>query len=120
CSLRSERRSWRGSIPPTASPGHRCPKRYGASEMRGLVALLVLVGLLGGGIVLLMRDDGGQPDARVLVAEALAGDADARYARAIAPRIFNFPHDHRPHPEFPNAWWYYTRHRETAGGRHFA
>jgi len=87
--------------------------------MRGLVALLVLVGLLGGGIVLLMRDDGGQPAARVSVAEALAGDADARYARAIAPRIFNFPDDHGPHPEFRTEWWYYTGNVETAEGRHF-
>jgi predicted secreted hydrolase len=87
--------------------------------MRGLAALLVLVGLLGGGIALLVRDDGGQPNARLSVAEALGGDADARYARAIAPRIFNFPADHGPHPEFRTEWWYYTGNVETVEGRHF-
>jgi predicted secreted hydrolase len=55
----------------------------------------------------------------VSVTEALAArDAD-RYARADRPRVFGFPDDHGPHPEFRTEWWYYTGNLLTPDGRHF-
>jgi predicted secreted hydrolase len=41
------------------------------------------------------------------------------FARAIAPRVFQFPADHGPHPEFRTEWWYYTGNLATAAGRRF-
>jgi len=47
-----------------------------------------------------------------------AGDL-ARFAHATEPRVFVFPADHGPHPEFRSEWWYYTGNLIAAGGRHF-
>ena len=41
------------------------------------------------------------------------------YARAIAPRDWQFPRDHGAHPEFQTEWWYYTGNLATADGRRF-
>jgi predicted secreted hydrolase len=41
------------------------------------------------------------------------------YARALAPRLFSFPADHGPHPDFRSEWWYFTGNLATAGSRHF-
>jgi predicted secreted hydrolase len=55
--------------------------------------------------------------ATVAVREALAEDR-AGFARAVAPRPFNFPADHGPHPDFRTEWWYYTGNLQTADRRH--
>lgn len=53
------------------------------------------------------------------LAALLGGDADPGFPRARAPRIFRFPQDHGPHPEFRNEWWYVTGNLRTPAGRHF-
>lgn len=55
--------------------------------------------------------------ATVAVREALAEDR-AGFARAVAPRRFDFPADHGPHPDFRTEWWYYTGNLQTADRRH--
>jgi predicted secreted hydrolase len=57
--------------------------------------------------------------ARLSVAESLRGAPTAGFARAVAPRVFHFPADHGPHPDFRTEWWYYTGNLATAAGRRF-
>ncbi len=57
-------------------------------------------------------------EARLAVAEALAGDT-VGYARAEGPRAFAFPADHGPHPDFKTEWWYFTGNLEGPGGARF-
>jgi predicted secreted hydrolase len=45
------------------------------------------------------------------------GGADTLHARAWAPRTFEFPADHGPHPEFRTEWWYFTGNLTSSGGR---
>ncbi|HAJ35144.1 MAG TPA: carotenoid 1,2-hydratase [Chloroflexi bacterium] len=42
------------------------------------------------------------------VVEAMRAPDDANFARAYAPRTFDFPRDHGAHPEYRTEWWYYT------------
>ena len=52
--------------------------------------------------------------------EALTSTTDtAGFARALEPRVFRFPEDAGPHPEFQTEWWYYTGHLHNAAGRRF-
>ena len=54
------------------------------------------------------------------VADVLgANDAGAAFARANAPREFQFPTDHGAHPDFRSEWWYLTLALEDADGREF-
>ena len=45
--------------------------------------------------------------------------SDLGFARAAPPRVFHFPADHGPHPEFRTEWWYYTGNLATPDGRGF-
>src|SRR5262245_49765877 len=38
---------------------------------------------------------------------------------ADAPRAFEFPRDHGPHPTFRHEWWYVTGHLDARTGEHF-
>jgi predicted secreted hydrolase len=64
---------------------------------------------------------GAERDARprLSLAETLAGADTAGYARALAPRDFEFPLDHGPHPEFRTEWWYVTGNLGADDGRDF-
>ena len=54
------------------------------------------------------------------VADVLgANDAGAAFARANAPREFQFPTDHGAHLDFRSEWWYLTLALEDADGREF-
>jgi predicted secreted hydrolase len=53
------------------------------------------------------------------LSELLGSEADAAFARALAPRAFTFPADHGPHPEFRNEWWYVTGNLDDETGRRF-
>jgi predicted secreted hydrolase len=64
-------------------------------------------------------DDGRAPQARLSLAETLAGGDTLGYARAIEPRAFDFPTDHGPHPDFRSEWWYVTGNLTAADGRDF-
>jgi len=53
------------------------------------------------------------------LADLLGSDAEAGFARALAPRTFVFPEDHGPHPDFRNEWWYITGNLDDEDGRRF-
>ncbi len=53
------------------------------------------------------------------LAELLAGDAEAGYARATGSRDFSFPADHGPHAGYRNEWWYLTGNLDGEDGRRF-
>ena len=59
------------------------------------------------------------PATGIDVADALGGVPDAGFARAVEPRIFRFPEDHRAHPAYRNEWWYLTGQLEDEGGARF-
>jgi predicted secreted hydrolase len=50
---------------------------------------------------------------------ALIGEAAPGFAQALTPRVFVFPRDHGPHPEFRQEWWYLTGNLEAAAGERF-
>ena len=82
-----------------------------------LVALAVV-----GGVALLADGDRARPApvrGSIAVADALGAEDLSGFARAAAPRVFSFPADHGPHPDFRTEWWYYTGNLETDTGRHF-
>ena len=51
--------------------------------------------------------------------EVLGGDDTQGYLRADAPRAFEFPADHGPHPGFRNEWWYFTGNLAGPDGQRF-
>lgn len=53
------------------------------------------------------------------VVEAMRAPDDAAFARAYAPRTFEFPRDHGAHPEYRTEWWYYTGNLTAADGTPF-
>ena len=55
---------------------------------------------------------------RSAVQQALSGPAQG-FARALAPRAFEFPDDHGPHPAYRSEWWYFTGNVADAAGRRF-
>lgn len=59
------------------------------------------------------------PPSQLQVRSILGGQADEGFARALAPRPFQFPEDHAAHPEFRSEWWYVTGHLMTTEGRRF-
>ncbi len=73
--------------------------------------VILVLGCAGG-------DDPGRT-ARLTLAETLAGDDTAGYARALAPRLFDFPADHGPHAGYRSEWWYVTGNLSDATGRDF-
>ncbi|MSR19903.1 MAG: carotenoid 1,2-hydratase [Gemmatimonadetes bacterium] len=58
-------------------------------------------------------------ETRLSLAETLAGADTAGYERALAPRDFDFPADHGPHPGFRTEWWYVTGNLTSTSGRDF-
>ncbi len=78
------------------------------------LALLAAALAVGGG-ALLLRREGGQPQARLIAAGELPGG----FRRADGPRTFDFPADHGPHPAYQTEWWYYTGNLTTTDGREF-
>ncbi|MGI9238755.1 MAG: lipocalin-like domain-containing protein [Woeseiaceae bacterium] len=77
--------------------------------------LIALLAALVAGHV--FADEATEPPSQL--ADLLGGDADASFARALAPREFNFPKDHGPHPEFRNEWWYVTGNLDDEDSRRF-
>ena len=59
------------------------------------------------------------PHTSLSVAGALRTATDAGYAKALQPRLFQFPADHGPHPKFRTEWWYFTGNLETEEERRF-
>jgi hypothetical protein len=50
----------------------------------------------------------GLPTGALRLGSVLGETALEGFARAEAPRSFDFPRDHGPHPEFRSEWWYLT------------
>jgi predicted secreted hydrolase len=78
-----------------------------------LVGVLAIVAALGAGLGLVIRLDRGRPAASTVgatlaIVEALAPSNPDGFERALAPRRFEFPADHGPHPGFRTEWWYWT------------
>jgi predicted secreted hydrolase len=78
------------------------------SLLTGLVALLFAT--------FAVADEGGPPSQ---LADLLAAEADAGFAKALEPRAFVFPADHGPHSAFRNEWWYVTGNLDDEDGRRF-
>ncbi len=53
------------------------------------------------------------------LSQLLSGDDLSGYATVTEPRIFSFPADHGPHPEFRNEWWYLTGNLDAQNGERF-
>ena len=85
---------------------------------RLLVVLCAGAMLLALGLVLTRPGERRPPAASIAVTDALRGTTEG-YARAIEPRLFAFPDDHGPHPDYRTEWWYYTGNLATAEGRRF-
>ena len=48
-----------------------------------------------------------------------SGPEGVKFARADAPRAFDFPADHGAHPDFRSEWWYLTLALDDGDGREF-
>lgn len=79
----------------------------------GLFVLAVIVF----GISLIDTGGGGGVAASAIISGVTADTAG--YARADAPRAWQFPADYGPHPDFQTEWWYYTGSLAAADGRRF-
>ena len=81
-------------------------------------ALLLLTLLLA---LLLSACDGDTPQSTTTlrVDQAMGGQPDPGFARALEPRAFKFPQDHGAHPEFATEWWYLTGNLMSETGQHF-
>lgn len=76
-------------------------------------ATVVAVALvLGAGAV---RGAGPTPDLGVLA----GGMRNEGFAQVLAPREFEFPRDHGPHPDYRQEWWYVTGNLDAATGERF-
>ena len=53
------------------------------------------------------------------VAATLREPDFAGFERAYAPRTFDFPADHGPHPDFRDEWWYVTGNLDGPNGQRF-
>jgi len=91
------------------------------SKVRSQRTLLWVVGLLLVASLVIMGVQFNRGPARVraeVVGYAPAGDSTG-FERATAPRAFDFPADHGPHPRFQMEWWYYTGNVQMTTGRAF-
>jgi predicted secreted hydrolase len=57
------------------------------------------------------------PATQTLQLGQLLGGTDTLHARAVAPRLFEFPADHGQHPDFRTEWWYFTGNLTAEDGR---
>jgi len=53
------------------------------------------------------------------VDQVLGAEPAAGFARALAPRAFQFPADHGAHRDYATEWWYLTGNLQTESGRRF-
>lgn len=86
---------------------------------KGLILLCLIAVLASLGLIYQTLQDTAIKAPRASVSEALSATADPGFARAILPRLFQFPLDDGPHPQFQTEWWYWTGNLETAEHRHF-
>lgn len=53
------------------------------------------------------------------LAGLLGANASDGFPMVLEPRVFEFPIDHGPHPEFRNEWWYITGNLDDREGARF-
>jgi len=83
--------------------------------LKRLIALVLALSLLASAVWWLTR-----PKPNAAAPTLLTASTDITgFARAYAPRDFQFPRDHGPHDNFQTEWWYYTGNLDTADGKHF-
>ena len=46
----------------------------------------------------------------------LGGGRTGEFSQVLEPRVFEFPRDHGPHPEYRQEWWYVTGNLDTDTG----
>jgi predicted secreted hydrolase len=119
--LARARAAWRAAIfrllGACLNHGRRCCGPAAAGEhdsdrlLRAGLFLLAVVGFI------CSAHAGGAPvsDLDVIRGSAVADG----FARVLAPRTFEFPRDHGPHPEFRDEWWYVTGNLDSANGQRF-
>ena len=86
--------------------------------MRAILALLVLLTVARG------TTDAAAPAERASVdttrlGALRAGSLPPGFDLVTAPKPFEFPLDHGPHPNYRHEWWYVTGHLDTADGEPF-
>jgi predicted secreted hydrolase len=90
------------------------------TNQRIVVGLLIVVMLAVGGYLLWQASLPEVPVAAEVSLNATLGSTDTTgYARAVAPRPFQFPADHGSHPDYRTEWWYFTGNVSTPEGRPF-
>lgn len=80
-----------------------------------LFAILIVLGLTVLGLSQPVQAAGTE----VTWFKTLHQETGGEFARAIAPRDWQFPQDFGPHNDYQTEWWYYTGNLETATGRPF-
>ena len=73
--------------------------------MRYVLSLMTLLLIL---LLSACEAEAPQSTATLRVDQAMGGQPDPGFARALEPRAFKFPQDHGAHPEFATEWWYLT------------
>ncbi|MBT8398483.1 MAG: carotenoid 1,2-hydratase, partial [Gemmatimonadetes bacterium] len=78
------------------------------------VALVLALGYFG---FRFARPDSGEDIRTSLsVSDVMGGSSTEGFARALEPRVFEFPRDHGPHPSYRTEWWYITGNLENPQG----
>lgn len=85
--------------------------------MKKWIFILFLLLLAGAALFFLNRTDAAAGDQKLPLV-GLQSNSDS-FARAKPGRIFSFPRDHGPHPDFQTEWWYYTGNLKDSSGREF-
>jgi predicted secreted hydrolase len=88
--------------------------------VRAVLAILLAVGLGSAGFYLLWphkQEEEVNPGFQLR--DVLGGQDATGYSLALGPRVFTFPLDHGPHPDFRSEWWYFTGNLATQQGRRF-
>jgi predicted secreted hydrolase len=87
--------------------------------------LWIVVITLAGGVGWLMAPGKTAPESTAdsqnssRLAELLGSQRPEGFPLATDPRVFSFPEDHGPHPEYRNEWWYLTGNLDTQDGQRF-
>jgi predicted secreted hydrolase len=87
----------------------------GESRDVALVRFALRMVWLVGALVSVAGAAGPLPDVGQFGGDARGGG----FAQVLEPRVFEFPRDHGPHPEYRQEWWYVTGNLDSAAGERF-
>src|ERR1700722_10136276 len=77
-----------------------------------LASFVLRMTLLAGAFVSVVWAAGPLPDVGQFGGDARGGG----FAQVLEPRVFEFPQDHGPHPEYRQEWGYVTGNLDSATG----